>query len=59
MFLHTLLPAMTLIPMTPSAAFDVWAILSLYPYPSRFRFYADWRVSFCLLPIRHNSGFMI
>lgn len=45
--LYTLLPAMTLAPVSPSLTYEAWALLSLYPYQARFRFYADWRVSCC------------
>jgi len=39
------LPALCLVPANPAAAVEVWALLRLFPYSTRFRLYAEWRAS--------------
>ncbi|KAK9815918.1 hypothetical protein WJX72_011962 [[Myrmecia] bisecta] len=38
-----LLPAMTMVPANPAVVMEVWAILQLFPYTTRFRLYAELR----------------
>ena len=40
-----ILPALCLVPSNPAAAIEVWALLRLFPYTTRFRLYSDWRAA--------------
>ena len=40
-----ILPALCLVPSNPAAAIEVWGLLRLFPYTTRFRLYADWRAA--------------
>ncbi len=42
---NTLLPALSLVLNSPAAASEVWSVLALFPYTTRFRLYADWRAA--------------
>lgn len=38
-----LLPSLSLFPANPSLAMEVWSILKLFPYTTRYQLYRDWR----------------
>ena len=38
-----LLPSLSLFPPNPSLPMEVWSILKLFPYTTRYRLYRDWR----------------
>lgn len=42
---RVLLPASTLVPALPALPLELWELLKLLPYTTRYRMYADLRVS--------------
>lgn len=38
-----LLPSLSLFPANPSLSMEIWSILKLFPYTSRYHLYRDWR----------------
>ncbi|CAB9497394.1 THO complex subunit 2 [Seminavis robusta] len=38
-----LLPSLSLFPASPSLSLEVWSILKLFPYTTRYQLYRDWR----------------
>lgn len=38
-----ILPSLSLFPPNPSLPMEVWAILELFPYTTRYKLYRDWR----------------
>lgn len=41
--LEYLLPALTIVSPNPALAFELWDLISLYPYTKRFALYGKWR----------------